>query len=161
MATAAMPIRELSATVQLNAASAQKAFWEVMESKQRETIFVLLARFLTHRLNRRLARLLKSQSELIEALRQISVEELSAAEFTRVADELSRIVGMTDSMILDCYDMHEICVGAWRTNLEKVSDQSGHLESFAESFKMAADQTCTALLASIAQKVVSRDPVAV
>jgi hypothetical protein len=159
MATATFPIRELSANVQYNAASAQKAFWEVVQEKRHEAAFNILLRVSVHRLNRRLERLSESQRDLIESLRKIPAQRMSAAEFTKVADDLYRIVTMTESMIDDFYEMPQLCIDAWRSNIEKVADLTSHLESFAESFRVAADETCTALLANIAQKVMSRESI--
>lgn len=159
MATTALPIRELSANVQYDAASAQKAFWEVVEEKRHEAAFSIMFRFYVHRLNRRMDRLANSQQDLIESLRKIPAEKMSAADFTKVADDLYRIVAMTESMIDDCYEMPPVCMNAWRANLEKIADLTSHLESFAESFRVAADETCTALLADIAQKVMARESI--
>jgi hypothetical protein len=159
MATIALPIRELSATVQYDAASAQKAFWEVVESKRREALFDFVIYYMTRRLNRRMTRLAKSQSELVERLRQLPAERMAAPEFSKVADDLFRIVAMTDSIAADCYEMPDQCTDVWRSNLEKVADQSNHIESFAETFRIAANETCTALLADIAQKVMAREAI--
>jgi DNA-directed RNA polymerase subunit F len=159
MATIAIPIRELSANVQFDAASAQKAFWEVVEEKRREAAIHILLRYLTNKLNRRMERLANSQRDLVEHLRKIPAEKMSAAEFTKVSDDLYRIVAMTESMVDDCYEMPPSCIDAWRANLEKVANLSSHLENFAESFRIAADDTCTALLADIAQKVTAREAI--
>ena len=159
MATTALPIRELSANVQYDAASAQKAFWEVVEEKRREAAFNFLLRLSMRRLNHRLERLSGSQRALVESLRKIPANKMSTADFTKVADDLYRIVGMTESMIDDFYEMPPSCIDAWRDNLETVAGLTSHLESFAESFRVAADATCTALLADIAQKVMARESI--
>jgi hypothetical protein len=159
MATTSFPIRELSANVQYDAASAQKAFWEVVEDKRREATFNFLLRMSVRRLNRRLERLSDSQEKLVESLRNIPANKMSAADFTKVADDLYRIVAMTESMIDDCFEMPPTCVNTWRVNLEKIAGLTSHLESFAESFRVAADETCTALLADIAQKVMAREAI--
>jgi len=159
MATTALPIRELSANVQYDAASAQKAFWEVVEEKRREAAFNVILRLLVYKLNRRLDRLSDSQCNLVETLRKVPTDKMSAAEFTKVSDDLYRIVAMTESMIDDCHEMPQLCIDGWRANLEKVAGLTSHLESFAESFRVAADATCTALLADIAQKVMARESI--
>jgi hypothetical protein len=159
MATATFPIRELSATVQYDAASAQKVFWEVVESKSRNAQIDLTVWYLTRRLDRRMGKLIVSQRSLIQHLRDMPHERFTSAEFVKVADDLYRIVSMTDSLIGDAYEMPERCLKVWRTNLEQVGDLSSHLESFAESFRIASDETCTALLADLAQKIETRETI--
>jgi hypothetical protein len=156
MATATFPIRELSATVQYDAASAQKVFWEVVESKRRDAYINIQVWYLIHRLDRRMATLIASQQSLVTQLTAMNHENMPSVEFVKVADDLYRIVSMTDSLIADSYEMPERCLKVWRAKLEEVGNLSSHLESFAESFRMAADETCTALLADLAQKIGTR-----
>lgn len=159
MATAALPIRELSANVQYDAARAQKVFWEVVESKRHNAYIQIQVLFLTHRLDRRMGKLAVSQASLVNHLRKIPLDSMSSVDFTKVADDLYRIVSMTDSLIDDAYEMPDHCLKVWRANLEKVSDLSSHLESFAESYRMASDEACTALLADLVQKIEARETI--
>ena len=153
MATAALPIRELSANVEYEAASAQKAFWEVVESRRRQAYFNLAVWYLTRKLDCRMARLVEGERNLIEHLRKIPIETMSGLDFSKVADDLNRIVSTTNAILADSYEMPERCIAVWRLNLETVGDLSTHLESFAEAFRTAADESCTALFADIAKKV--------
>ena len=159
MATATFPIRELSATVQYDAASAQKVFWEVVESKQREAIIDIAVWYLTRRLDRRMGKLIASQKCLVDHLGKMGHQGTTSAEFVKVADDLYRIVSLTDALIADACEMPNVCLKVWSAKLEQVGSLSSHLESFAESFRMAADETCTALLADLAEKIEVRETI--
>jgi hypothetical protein len=161
MATVALPIRELSANVQYEAASTQKAFWEVVESKRRQFYFDLMVRYMTRRLDRRMGRLLVSQEALIEHLREVPTDSISHEDFSKVANDLDRIVAMTTALVDDSYDVPHPFLEIWRPKLEKISDLNGYLDSFAESFRIASDETCTALLADMVRKVAVDDAVSV
>jgi len=161
MATAALPIRELSANVQYDAASAQKAFFEVLESKQQEALFNWVIWYTTHRFNRRMGRLLMSQGKFVKSLRCVPVDSIAPTDLLKVSSDLDRIVSMTDSLLADAYLLPEQCLSVWRKKLEAISDQNGYIESFAESFRIASDETCTALLAEVARKVAVEDTVSV
>jgi len=159
MATVALPIRELSANVQYEAASAQKAFWEVVESKRRQYLFDLMVRYLTRKLDSRMGRLIVSQEALIEHLRQVPTDSISYEDFSKVANDLDRIVAVTAALVDDSYNVPQPFLEVWRPKLEKISDLNGYLDSFAESFRIASDETCTALLADLARKVAVEDSV--
>lgn len=163
MATAALPIRELSADVQFQAADAQKTVLSVVESKRRGASFIVavLVSAVVHlkvlELNKKFERLADSQWKLIDSLQQIPVEQMSSADFTKVADDLGRIVADTNSVIDDSYAMPEKILRVWRANLEVVQNRASHLESIAESFRIAADDTCTALLADVARNMMATE----
>lgn len=159
MATAALPIRQLSAHVQYDAACAQNVFWEVVEAKRQNAYIQIQIWLLTHRLDRRMGKLAESQRSLVDNLRKIPRDNMSSADFTKVADDLYRIVSMTDSLIADAYEMPDRCLNVWRANLEEVGDLSSHLDSFAESFRMASDEACTALLADLVEKIDTRETI--
>src|ERR1700689_3901324 len=153
MATTALPIRELSANVQFDAASAQKAFFEVVESKQQQAFSNLKIWYMTRRLGRRMRRLVVSQGSLIEYLRKIPVESVFVGDYSKVAGDLDRIVSMTNALLDDAYQLPVQCTSIWAEKLDKMADLNEYIGSFVESFRIAADGTCTALPADIAHRV--------
>jgi hypothetical protein len=157
MATMVLPIRELSADVQLRAASVQKAFWDVAEKKTREVHFDIWLTYKTHSLNRSMAGLIAAQEGLLSSLQNFPVERLSADAVGKVAGDLERIVSMTNSYLDDVHQLPESCLGVWRPKLEAMADLSSHIDNYAESFRMAIDDACCAFLADIARNVVKQE----
>jgi hypothetical protein len=159
MATTALPIRELSANVQYEAASAQKAFWGVVESKQQQAYFHWMIWFMTRKLGHRMGRLVVSQEKLIEHLRKVPVENVSAADYSKVGGDLDRLVSMTEALLADSYQLPDRCTAVWSDRLDKIAGLNGYIESFAESFRVAGDETCTALLAEVTRRIAVEETV--
>jgi hypothetical protein len=53
------------------------------------------------------------------------------------------------------------CLKVWSERLERISDLNDHLENYAESFRTASDETCTALFAEMARTVTVEEAVPV
>jgi len=153
MAAMALPIRELSACVQYEAAYAQKTFWEVAEGKMRATSFDVMLWVKTRQLAHAMEKLATLQRMLIDRLRTMDCSQYDADTFDRIASDLERIVSMTNSLVDDAYRMPQQCVSVWTPKLEAISDLTAHIDNFAESFRIASDEACTALLADIAEKI--------
>ena len=153
MATMALPIRELSASVQYDAARVQNTFWKVVDRKTRAATFdvglMLQAKILSYVMGR----LVTSQSKLIDRLKALDSSSFDEATFDKVACDLERIVALTNSFLSDAYAMPSKCVDVWRLQLEQISDLSCHIDNFSESFRIASDDACTAVLAHIAEKI--------
>lgn len=155
MATMALPIRELSASVQYEAAYAQKTFWKVFDGKARAATFDLSLWVQTRLLSHAMGKLADLQGTLIECLMAKDCREFDASTFDKVASDLERIASMTYSFLDDAYSMPEHCVAVWRPRLAVLADRTAHIDNFAESFRIASDEACTALLADIAEKITS------
>lgn len=153
MAAMALPIRELSACVQYEAAYAQKTFWEVAEGKMRAANFDVMLWVKTRQLSNAMGKLADLQRTLIGHLRTMDCTQYDADTFDRIACDLERIVSMTNSLVDDAYRMPQQCVSVWTPKLETLSDLTAHIDNFAESFRVASDEACTALLADIADKI--------
>jgi len=151
MAAMALPIRELSASVQYEAAYAQKTFWKVVDGKARAATFDVALWVQTRRLSHAMGKLASLQGTLIDCLKEC--QQFDANTFDKVAHDLERIVSMTYSFLDDAYGMPEKCVAVWRPQLDVIADRTAHLDNFAESFRIASNEACTALLANIAEKI--------
>jgi len=153
MAAMALPIRELSASVQYEAAYAQKTFWKVVDGKARAATFDLTLWVQTRLLSHAFNKLSDLQGTLIESLQARDCREFDANTFDKIASDLERVVAMTYSLLEDAYAMPEECVAIWRPRLNVIADRTAHIDNFAESFRVASDEACTALLADIAEKI--------
>lgn len=158
MATAALPIRELSADVKFAAATANKTFWDVVETKNRKQPFLQgivdgFVHFLVHKLDRQLAKLVTGERQLIDRLEALSVADLTEDDYLRIADDIQGIVSLTNSLVEEAYAMPEVCLSAWRSNLQKIEEATSQIDSFVESFRMASDEACMALLADLSRQI--------
>ena len=158
MATAAFPIRELSADVQFEAAYAQKAFWSVADGVQRGQ-FHLRLWYKTQQLNGSMDRLIEGQQRLIACLQNADMAQFTLDDFGKQASDLERLVAMTTAFVDAASEMPEKCVSVRRPKLETISELAGHLDNFAESFRIASNQECTAALAKVARGVMAREVV--
>lgn len=157
MATMVLPIRELSADVQLRAASVQKRFLDIAEAKAQAVHNDMMMTLKSHVLNRSMARLVGAQERLIRSLEDFPVQELSAEAVGKVAGDLERLVSGANSLLDDIYQMPEPCLGLWRPKLEAMADLNGHIDNYAESFRIAFDDACSAVLAEMATKITARE----
>lgn len=158
MATAALPIRGLSANVKVVAASANKTFWDVVETRQRRepmlrALWAACVHYLIHKLDRKLARLIARERELIARLEALSLDALSDGDFLAIAEDIQGIISLTNSLVEEAYSMPDICLSTWRPTLRELEAATSHLDNFVESFRMAADDACTALLADMARQI--------
>lgn len=158
MATVALPLRGLSADVKVVAASANKTLWHVAD-KEHQSGFLLrlicsvlsnvLIRWFTHKL----ATLVAREQKLIDRLNSTSMEELTDVDFLRLADDIQGIVLSTYALVDEAQDMLGPCKSARQSNLEKMRSAADHLDSIAESLRMAADDVCSSLLAELAHQI--------
>jgi len=153
MAAMALPIRELSASVQYEAAYAQKTFWKVVDGKARAATLDVTLWVQTWQLSHDMGKLASLQGTLIEHLKARDCRQFDATTFDKVASDLERIVAMTYSLLDDAYAMPGKCVTVWRPQLDIIAERTAHIDNFAESFRIASDEACTALLANIAEKI--------
>ncbi len=153
MAAMALPIRELSASVQYEAAYAQKTFWKVVDGKARAATFDVTLWVQTRLLARTMGKLASLQGTLIEKLKTMDCNQFDANTFDKIASDLERIVSMTYSFLDDAHSMPKLCVDVWRPRLDEILDRTAHIDNFAESYRIASDDACTAVLADMAEKI--------
>jgi hypothetical protein len=153
MAAMALPIRELSASVQYEAAYAQKTFWKVVDAKARERTFDFVLWVHTKQLWHSMGKTADLQRNLIVLLQGKDFGRCDADAFDNIARDLERVVSLTNALLDNTYTMPDRCVAVWRPRLEEIADLTAHIDNFAESFRIASDEACTALLANIAEKI--------
>jgi hypothetical protein len=115
----------------------------------------------TRTLNVSLARLIDHQQSLIDRLNETPTDQFPADVVGKLAGDLGNVVSLTHSFIDDAYEMPRECLKVWSDRLEKISDLNSNLESYAESFRIASDESCTALLAELARSVAVEEAVPV
>jgi hypothetical protein len=160
LATMVLPLRELSVSVQREAVSAKEAYWKLAEevAHRQGQIIVWIK---TRTLNVSLGRLIDHQQSLIDRLNEAPTDQFPADVIGKLAGDLGNVVSLTHSFIDDAYEMPRECLEVWSDRLEKVSDLNSNLENYAESFRIASDETCTALLAELARNVAVEEAVPV
>jgi hypothetical protein len=159
MATMVLPLRELSVSVQREAVTAKTAYWSLAEDVTRKHLeFIVWIK--TQRLNHSLGRLIERQQSLISALQEAPTDQFPANMMVKLADDLGSVVSLTESFIIEAYDMPDGILNVWIGRLDRVAQLNSHLENFAESFRIASDGTCTALLAEVARSVAMEEAVA-
>jgi hypothetical protein len=149
MATAALPIRELSANVQFEAASANKMYWNELEARRQKRLKHREGMRAARKLAAQLTTLEEAQVGLIKCL-QTAPETLKPEHFSLIAQVLDLVVSITNATIDNLCEEGGEVLSIWSDKLEKVAELNDHIESFSESFRIAADEACTALLAGIA-----------
>lgn len=156
----ALPVRKLSANVQYDAAATKQALWEVAELPQTHT---WATRRKLRTLDRLLDRLMDTMGRLISCLsRDTQVEEFSAEAAATIANDIAVGVQLTDALLDGLPEaLCENCLRECAEKIERLRDLNDHLDNFAESFRIAQSETCTALLASIAHGVIDRKAVPV
>ena len=153
MAAMALPIRELSASVQYEAAYAQKTFWKVVDAKARERTFHFVLWVYTKQLWHSMGKTADLQRTLVGLLQGKDFSRCDADAFDNIARDLERVVSLTNALLDNTYSMPDRCVAVWRPRLEEIADLTAHIDNFAESFRIASNEACTALLANIAEKI--------
>lgn len=160
MATMVLPLRELSVSVQREAVSAKEAYWRLAEDVARRQL-ELIVWMKTRKLNHSLGRLIDNQQSLIHRLDEAPTDQFSVEVIGKLACDLGNVVSLTHSFVDDAYEMPRECLQVWSERLEKISDLNAHLENYAESFRIASDETCTALLAEMTRSVTVEEAVPV
>lgn len=156
MATMALPIRELSASARYQAARAEKTFWEVVESKARAARIELWVKVKIYSLDRSMGGLIEKQDTLLAMLRNFGADDMPQQVLGMVAGDLELLTAMTDAFIEATQGAPQQCLDVWGTKLEKIAERSAYIDNYAESFRIASDEACTAILAD-AVRSFSRD----
>jgi len=151
------PIKVLSNEVALQTATAVKEFYELCMAAEPNASYIALPAETQERiveLNRIIGRLGESQYKLLNALENVSDEQVTKPEFAKVISDLGIVVAQVESAVDETYNAPTYVATLVRKNLECVADQNSHVESYVESFRIAFDENCSALLADLATKVV-------
>jgi hypothetical protein len=154
MATIALPIRELSADAQFEAASVQKAFWSVADGVQRRQFHLWLL-YKTHELNNSMGRLIGSQERLISSLQDAAMQQFSMEDIKKQACDLDILVAMTTAFVDTASEMPPKCLDVWAPKLDMISELAGHLDSIAASLHLEADEEGSLLLAVAVEEISS------
>jgi hypothetical protein len=155
MITAA-PIRVLSNEVTIHTAAAVSEFLEICQAADPESGYIALPPWLQHKVvsvNKSMAQVAESQKGLILELEKVTPSQLESPSFQKVIADLERVVAQGESAISDTYSASETFVQLWQKNLDLVAEQNSHIDNYLESFRIAFDETCSALLADLATKV--------
>jgi hypothetical protein len=151
-------IKFLSNEVTLQTATVVKEFFELCAAADAESSYIALPPDVQKQLvalNRSIGRVARSQNGLLQALDKVSDELLTHAQFPKVISDLALVVAQVESAISETYAAPQFVASLVRKNLETVADQNSHLDSYAESFRAAFDENCTALLADLAGKIIA------
>jgi len=104
-----------------------------------------------------LGRLIEKEHKLISHLQTLNTELLPSDEFEKLANSLDVVTNIINSLIDAMNDamsgMPSERTAVWRPRLDAITELTGHLDNFAESFHIAASQECTAALAGLARTV--------
>jgi hypothetical protein len=156
----AAPIRGASLDVQLDAAAAHKEFWQLMgnENESAYRAFPSAINDQIVEMKKKISACVGSQQRLIAAFVAASDETLQSAEFANVLSDLDRIVASTDAVIRDVFSSSpKEYVREWNPYLQQMADLNGHIDNYAESFHVALDDNCSAILAHLADTVLASD----
>jgi hypothetical protein len=152
------PIKVLSNDVSLQTATAVKEFFELCQAADPDSGYFALPADVQERvvaLNRTIGRVSESQYKLLQALEQVSDEQVMQPEFAKIISDLGWLVAQVESAVSETYAAPRFVATLVRTNLETVADQNSHLDSYVESFRVAFDETCSALLADLGTKIIA------
>lgn len=153
MAALALPIREMSASVTIDAAKTQKKCLDVAESTQQSGILTALKEWVMVRfVDVCFDKLIGSQRNLIVQLQALDTRDFSADSFNVLASELGNLAATTFAVI-DLANQIQKYSEEWRPKLDVIAEFAAHVDNFAESYRIAADEVCTSLLASMVDSI--------
>ncbi|PYP90115.1 MAG: hypothetical protein DMG65_12205 [Candidatus Angelobacter sp. Gp1-AA117] len=98
----------------------------------------------------------KLEDKLIAHLTDHDFSELNAADLVETAVSIENLVAMQRDILNDVHELGTEIRVWWKRSIEKLTEQTEHLESIAESFRFAADPEATALLALAAEHLAVR-----
>ncbi len=150
------PIRGLSSQVTLHTAAAVKEFFELCQAADPKSGYLALPPWLQQKvvsINQQMGLAVESQRSLLDELEKVNGEHLALPGFDKVIGDLERVVAQGDSAISDTYSARPEIVKLWKKNLESMAEQNSHIDNYVESFRIAFDENCSALLADMADKI--------
>jgi hypothetical protein len=160
MATLALPIRELGQSVGRAQAETERV---IGYSRARESLRVtcqIIGKTLGLRV--RFSNLAKRQDSLLQKLTDVDFARFDASAMVDLATSLDELVtGERDMLVMVESLGAEIRIW-WRGSIERLTEQTDHLDSIAESLRVATDSECSALMALAMEQFSSHsEPVSV
>lgn len=150
------PIKVLSNDVIFDTASAVKKFFELCASADLGYFVVPQAtKEKIVAVDHAMARVVSSQQALLTALEQVSNETIAAPGFQKVLADLEITVSQADSAITETYSAPAFVVSLLQKNLDIIAQQNSHIDNYVESFRIAFDENCSALLADMASRLLA------
>jgi hypothetical protein len=158
MATLALPINALLPAVdEANAETRQV----VVCSKEEPTDKMIVVRIAwkTLVLRRRFADLAHRQTRLLNTMVQRDVSKFDRRDLAEMAVLVDKLVSGERDILQQAHQLGSEIRAWWHTSLLKLSDQVEHLESIAESFRVAADEEASALMGvAVGQFIAEEEP---
>lgn len=151
------PIRGLSNQVELDTANTVKEFCALCAAADPSSGYIAMPPELQEgavAINQSMGMVTISQAALIEALERVTEEQITTTNFQRIIGDLERVVSQGESAISDTYSAPAAMVTLWQKNLDLIAQQNRHIDSYVESFRVAFDETCSALLADMASRII-------
>lgn len=151
------PIRGLSNQVTLHTAAAVKEFFDLCQAADPESGYIALPPYLQQKvvsINGQMGIVVGTQEALLAELKKVNGEHLASSDFDKVIGDLERVVAQGDSAIADTYSAPAEFVKLWKKNLDLMAERNSHIDSYVESFRIAFDENCSALLAEVATQVI-------
>jgi hypothetical protein len=151
------PIRVLGNQVTLHTAAAVQEFFDLCQAADPKSGYVALPPYIQQKvvsINKQMGIVVDTQQALLAELEKVNGEHLATAGFDKVIGDLERVVAQGDSAISDAYAAPTEFVKLWRKNLELMAEHNSHIDSYVESFRIALDENCSALLAELATQVI-------
>jgi hypothetical protein len=152
MAALPLPIQILEAQVRLRAVEIRQ---EVEKPKGSGLFSKLQSLVRIVHINRGFLALIKKEERLVLFMRHPNLHTLTAEQYEKCAEALEGIVSDVTGMLDHAANMPEWVLRFWRKNMVKLVEQTGQLESIAESFRVAANPACTEALARAARELVA------
>lgn len=156
MVAAAVPISVLSNDVVLGTSIVVKRFYELCMATehgyiplppemQRKVVAVDTA----------IQRVVKSQKILLDALSSVTNDLVESPDFSTAVADVALMVAQTDAAISRTYKAPEGVIKVLQSSLDAVAEHNSHIDNFVESFRIALNESCTALLANLADRVIA------
>jgi hypothetical protein len=100
-----------------------------------------------------MVRLISSQVNLLRALEQVRDKTVLSPGFQKTVADIQISVSQTESIISEVYLGPDYYVGLLRDKLETIAQQNSYIDNHVESFRIAFDENCSALLADMATRM--------
>lgn len=149
-------IKVLSNDVVFDTASAVKKFFELCA--EADLGYVVLPQQTKEKVvavNDAMARVVTSQRALLDALENITDETVAFPGFQKAVDDLAVTVSKTESAIAETCSAPAVILAILQRNLDTIAQQNSHIDSYVESFRVAFDENCSAILADMASKIMA------
>jgi hypothetical protein len=152
------------ATAQQKAVSAKVAYWDFMRHDRAPHVHGSImgkrgfharkARAREIEFNEMMDGLARIQRKILDWLAKTDLQGIGQGNVLKLLSDISNTVSLTNSFLDEAeFGLCDQCLIECATRLNEISDLNGHLDSYAESLRVALDDTCNALLANLAREV--------